>query len=97
MYIDKQTIIQIISIMVMLIHIVLYLILFLKIHKLQNGNKSLTLKEVGEKLKAAGGKIVDFLSPLYPNIANLLKKVIEDKSGEKSTEEANSEETRDNG
>lgn len=88
MYISKEMLFLIIYILLTIARVVLYIFLFIKVCKGKKTSET-TVKEVLDKAKTIGVKLLDTFGGQFPAITNLLKSIL-------SRDNKESEDNKDN-
>lgn len=91
--ISTENLFKIIYVALAIVHIIIYLIVFIKIRGITK-NKPITLNDMWKGLKSGFSNILNFLSPVFPNIIGLIKQIT---SGEKKDDNDDESEGKSNG
>lgn len=90
--ISTDLLLRIATIIIAIIQLFIYLIIWLKLRKLSN--KSTPLADILKGIKSGAGKLLDILTPEFPNIVGIIKELT---SGEKTGDKKDDKDGGENG
>lgn len=90
--ISTDLLLKIATIIIAIIQLLMYLVIWLKFRKLSN--KSTPLADILKGIKSGAGKLLDILTPEFPNIIGLIKQIT---GGEKKDDDTDKKGGESNG
>lgn len=83
--ISTDLLLRIATIIIAVIQLLMYLVIWLKFRKLSN--KSTPLADILKGIKSGAGKLLDILTPEFPNIVGIIKKLTDNNEEKKDDAE----------